>query len=265
MQQAQLSVASANNSYASQTEGATDEQIASDRASAESAAASVATAQAALDATTLVAPLDGTIVTVNAVAGVEAPSAYAIVMQTGPYEVTAAFTESDLSSIAVGQPATVTITALDQTASGTVTSIATAASAGSGGGVVTFAVTVALDSAPDGARVGMSSDVAITTASATGVVAVPAIALNGRNGTYVVRVVDATGAETPRSVEVGLVTSSLAEIKSGLAAGESVVIGSTSSTTTTTSTRGVNAGGFPGGGVIVDGGGPPVGVPGVRP
>jgi macrolide-specific efflux system membrane fusion protein len=70
----------------------------------------------------------------------------------------------------------------------------------------------------------MSSDVAITTASATGVVAVPAIALTGRNGTYVVRVVDATGAATARSVEVGSSRFSLAEIKSGLAAGESVVI-----------------------------------------
>jgi macrolide-specific efflux system membrane fusion protein len=218
----------------------------------ESATAAVTTAQAALDATTILAPLDGTIETVNIVPGAVAPSGYAIVMQTGPFEVTAAFTESDLSSIAVGQPATVTITALDQTASGKVTSIATAASSTSGGGVVTFAVTVALDSAPDGARVGMSSDVAITTASATGVVAVPAIALNGRNGTYVVRVVDGTGAETPRSVEVGLVTSSLAEIKSGLAAGERVVIGSTSSSATTTSPRGLG-GGFPGGGVI-DGG-----------
>ena len=46
---------------------------------------------------------------------------------------------------------------------------------GSSGGVVSFAVTVALKDPPATLRAGMTADVTITTASATGVLSVPSV------------------------------------------------------------------------------------------
>jgi len=113
---------------------------------------------------------------------------------------------------------------------------------------VSFAVVVQLDAPPAELRPGMSADISIVAASATNVLAIPSRALSGSAGAYTVRVVAADGTVSVRSVEVGLVTSSLAEIKSGLQAGEQVVTG-TSSTQNTTTT-GTGGGAFPGGGFI---------------
>src|SRR6185369_13095263 len=123
------------------------------------------------------------------------------------------------------------------------------------GGVVSYGVNVALDAPPAGLRPGMSADITITAASAANVLAIPSRALTGTPGSYTVRVVAADGSVSTRAVEVGLVTSSLAEIKSGLQAGERVVTGTSSSQQTvngTTNGRGGFFGGG-GGGVVVPG------------
>jgi macrolide-specific efflux system membrane fusion protein len=104
---------------------------------------------------------------------------------------------------------------------------------------------------------GMSASVAVSIAEAADVVAVPSTALQRQSGAYGVRVVDAAGQVTARPVEVGLVTSSMAEIRSGLAEGELVVTGTvTPRQGTTTTTPG---GAIPGGGVGPGGGGIPGG------
>jgi multidrug efflux pump subunit AcrA (membrane-fusion protein) len=90
----------------------------------------------------------------------------------------------------------------------------------------------------------MSADVTITTATAPGVLAIPSRALTGSAGGYRVRVLAADGTVAVRDVTVGLITSSLVEIKSGLQAGETVITGTSSTQTTTTR----NQGGFGGGG-----------------
>jgi macrolide-specific efflux system membrane fusion protein len=96
----------------------------------------------------------------------------------------------------------------------------------------------------------MTADVTITTASATGVLAVPAAALRGTAGNYTVLVVTAAGTPETRPVTAGLITSSLVEITTGLSAGDVVVTG-TSSTQRTTTGTGTGGGGtfvVPGGG-----------------
>jgi macrolide-specific efflux system membrane fusion protein len=199
----------------------------------------------------LTAPTAGTITAVNIAAGVTAPSGAAIEMEASPLEVTADFAESDLPALAVGQPATVTISAVNGTVAGKVTRITPVASSSDSSSVVTYAVTVSLDNAPTDVRSRMSADVSVATATATNVIAVPSIALSGANGNYAVRVLTADGQVEVRAVEVGLMTSSLAEIKSGLNAGDQVVTG-------TVSTRQNTTGGFGtglGGGFGVRGGG----------
>jgi macrolide-specific efflux system membrane fusion protein len=79
---------------------------------------------------------------------------------------------------------------------------------------------------------------------------VPAVALNGSALGYTVLVVGPDGAAQSRDVRVGLVTSTQAEIKTGLQPGEAVVIGTTATQTTTTGGGGF----FPGGGGFQRGG-----------
>jgi macrolide-specific efflux system membrane fusion protein len=202
---------------------------------------------------TITAPADGTVVTVNVVAGADSATGPAISLATGPLQAIADFTETDLPSLKTGQAASVTVDAIDATIDGLVSAIAPSA-ASTSGSVVTYAVTIQLTSPPASARPGMSAKASVTIAQASGVLAVPAVALNGSALTgYSVLVVGSDGSTESRTVTVGLVTSTQAEIQSGLQAGESVVIGTTAAQTTTTGGGGF---GIPGaGGVFRTGGG----------
>jgi macrolide-specific efflux system membrane fusion protein len=162
-------------------------------------------------------------------------------------------TETDYPSLEVGQAVTVTITALDQTATGTVKQIDPTGTSSNTGGVVSYPVIVSIDPVPDGTASGMSADISVTTAEASDVLSVPATALTGGDGEYAVRVLGADGVATATAVEVGLITSSLAEIKSGLTEGQTVVTGTRTAQTGTPTTGG--GGGLSGGGVFPIGGG----------
>ncbi len=199
---------------------------------------------------TIVAPADGTVDAVTAVAGADITGGPAITLASGALQTTADFTESDLPSLKVGQAANVTVDAIDATVPGKVVAIAPSAASQSGS-VVTYGVTIELTGAPEAARPGMSAKAAVTIAQADNVLAVPAVALNGSVLGYTVLVVGADGAAQSRDVTVGLVTSTQAEIKSGLQAGDPVVIGTTAAQTTTN-----NGGGglFGGGGAFPRGG-----------
>ena len=83
----------------------------------------------------------------------------------------------------------------------------------------------------------------ITIDSATNVLTVPAAALRGTAGNYSVLVLGATASRPPSPVEVGLVTNTTAEIKSGLTEGQAVVTGvNTPQTATPTTTGGFGGG-----------------------
>ena len=202
----------------------------------------------------LKAPIDGVVTAVNISAGLAVPSGDAIVVESSKLQVTTDVVESDLNALKLDQPAAVTISAVGATVDGTVTSISPVASSStSNNGVVSYAVTVALTNVPAAVRSGMSADVTITIDSATGVLTVPAAALRGTNGNYSVLILDASGAPQATPVEVGLVTNTSAEIKSGLTEGQAVVTGTASAQTNATSTGGGI--GIPGGGGTFVGGG----------
>ncbi|HTK44117.1 MAG TPA: efflux RND transporter periplasmic adaptor subunit [Patescibacteria group bacterium] len=222
---------------------------------AESAEAKSKSDLAALEALrafeTITAPADGTITQVAISAGSDAPSGAAITMIAGTLQVTTNVVESDIAAIKLDQQATVTVSALDASLQGKVVAIAPVGSASGSNGVVAYPVTIALDAPPSALRPGMSADVSITAASATNVLSIPSRALSGAAGAYTVRVLAADGTVSVRGVEVGLVTSSLAEIKSGLQAGDRVVTGTSTSQSSTTTVGG--GGAFPGGGFIRQG------------
>lgn len=200
---------------------------------------------------TITAPADGTVTQVNISAGADAPSGTAITMIAGTLQITTNVVESDIAAIKIDQAADVTVDAIDASLKGKVVSIDPVGSDSGSSGVVSFGVVVQLDPPPAELRPGMSADISIVAASATNVIAIPARALSGSAGAYTVRVVAADGSVSVRNVEVGLVTSSLAEIKSGLQAGEQVVTGT--SNTQNSTTGGGGGGAFPGGGFIRQG------------
>jgi hypothetical protein len=147
---------------------------------------------------------------------------------------------------------------------GTVAEITPVADSGGGSSVVSYTVVVALDGASLATSVlaGMSADVSVTTNSAADVIAVPALALEGASGSYAVRVVDAradpeVSARWPGDELAG-------RDQSGVAEGESVVVGSRSQSSGINTTQGGGFGAFPGGGgqiVRGQGGGPNEPVP----
>jgi len=202
----------------------------------------------------LTSPTDGIVTAVAVQAGSDAPAGAAVSVASANLEVTTSVVESDVPKISIGQKATVTVSAIEATLQGTVATIAPTASSASGSnGVVSYDVEITLDAPPETLRSGMSADVSIVTATASSVVAIPSRALTGSAGDYTVRVVADDGTIATRAVTVGLVTSSLAEIQSGLQAGERVVTGpsSTQLANQTTTGRGGLFGG--GGGVVVPG------------
>jgi len=256
LKSARIQLSQANDQLSAATTTAATRQAKTSVYNAETAEANAHQAYADLVAkralASLVAPSDGIVTAVSITSGSDAASGDAIQIAATPLEVTTSVVEKDVASISVGQPADVTISALSgSTLQGTVISIAPTASSGGSSGVVSYDVEIALTDTPAGLRPGMTADVTITTASATGVLSIPARALLGTTGAYRVRVLAADGTVTPTDVTVGLITDSLVEIKSGLQAGDRVITG------TSTAQNGANGGGgtvitngrgFPGGG-----------------
>jgi macrolide-specific efflux system membrane fusion protein len=201
--------------------------------------------QREIKAATISAPIDGVVTEVAIRAGFDAPGGAAIIIDAPTFQITTDVVESDLADIEIGQAATVSIDAIGAEATGTVTAIAPIASDASGSGVVSFPVTVTLSDVPAGVRSGMSADVTITIATATDALTVPASALQGSSGDYTVLVLGTDGQPVPQAVEVGLVTSTLAEITGGLAEGTAVVTGTAADL--------ADGGLTPGGGTFVGG------------
>jgi RND family efflux transporter MFP subunit len=207
--------------------------------------------KAQIAAATIKAPIGGIVTEVNVTKDYDAPSGAAIVVASTTLQITTDVVESDLADIKVGQTAKVALSAIDAEVTGTVAAISPVASSDSNSGVVSYPVTVTLANPPATARAGMSADVTITIQSATNVLTVPAEALRGTAGDYTVLVLGADGQPAAQAVEVGLVTSTTAEIKSGLAEGQAVVTGTSTAQNATS-----NANGGFGGGVAIPGGGP---------
>jgi macrolide-specific efflux system membrane fusion protein len=197
----------------------------SDLAAVQDAEQVVATAQAAVKATTLTAPVDGVITAVNVLAGLPAPAGPAIGMRSGSMVVSASITEADVVHLQQGQVARVVFTALG---TGTAAKVAAppiaASTSGSSGAVVTFPVQLTLDQAVTGLLPGMSAQIVITVQQRPNVLAVQTAAIRGGRAQYSVQVLQ-NGQPVARPVQIGLSTAAYTEIIGGLQDGEQVVTG----------------------------------------
>ena len=226
----------------------------------------VADAQKSLDATTLKAPIAGTITALNYTVGQSVSSGsttFATLVDPTKMVAAVSWAEADAGQISVGQAATVTIDSLSRSVQGSVTSIDTTATVVSN--VVTYAGVVTLAEVPAGVKSGMSATVNVVTAGKTGVIAIPSAAVTTKGGTSTVTVW-ANGQSATRAVTLGLKGDNTTEIVSGLSAGDQVVmsIGTVSGTASSSSGSGSGPSGGTGLSGITGGGGfvgPPPGGP----
>lgn len=165
-------------------------------------------------------------------------SAPIVIAPAQPLAVLLAINEVDLPSLKIAQRADIEFDALpDLTATGKVYDIADTGANSSG--VVTFDVWLSLDVADPALRAGMSSAATIVTGVAKDATIVPSAAVKSNtDGTSYVQVLDASGNPRKVIVEVGLSSSTQAQILSGITEGEKVVTSSSASSSTSPTTRG---------------------------
>jgi multidrug resistance efflux pump len=147
-------------------------RVGTDEVHLESAKAEVDRAQALLDSatttlatqSTLIAPFDGTVVTVD-ISPAETVVPGRVVITLGDlskFQVeTTDLSERDVPRVQIGQTASVFVESLGEEFTGKVSDISRISS--TVGGDVVFKVTVDLDTQPDGLLWGMSADVSIET------------------------------------------------------------------------------------------------------
>lgn len=208
-------------------------EITPNQAAIDVARAGLTVARDNLAMTVLRSPTDGTVGSLDLEAGDTVTPGVAVmtVIPDAPFEIVAEFSEADALKLAPGQPAVVSFDALPgATADGTVTSVAllpTTSTSATGqltsGGVTTYAATITLASAPEGAREGMSVSVVVTTQQVDDVVWAPTAAITtiGDRSTVTIREGE---VDTVVDVTTGLAGDSGTEITSGVSAGDELVI-----------------------------------------
>ena len=136
-------------------------------------------------------------------------------------EVEISIDEYDVDAVSPGMPVEVTVTALDKVCHGTITALNKQAD--TSGQIAYFNATVQLENTP-GILPGMQVEAVLVKASAENVVTVHAQALQftEQNEAYVL-LSDGHGGQTMRQVDTGLTDGIMVEIRSGLAAGETVL------------------------------------------
>lgn len=252
--------ASATSSSGSGSSGATSTMtVAAAQASLDSAQLSVTSAEKDLAATTLRAPMAGTVTAVNGDVGTtvggsssssssssssgsgdatvtgglggggasttsssSSSSSFITLAQLSRFKMQVSLSESDIGSVKVGQPATVTVNAASgEKFAARVSQIGVLSSSSSSGtsSAVSYPVTLTLDQTSGHLKAGMSATADIVTSQVTGI-AVPSQALSGST----VTVEAADGTQSTQRVQTGVVGDSTTQIVSGLKTGDKLVV-----------------------------------------
>ena len=241
--------------------------VAAAQANVESAQLSVQSAEKAVTATTLRAPMAGTVTAIDgsvggqtvsggssssssssssstgsngasvagglgsgsassSSSGASGGSSFITLAQVSRFKMEVSLSESDIGSVKVGQPATVTVNAASgEQFAARVTDIgvlSSSSSSGSSSSAVSYPVTLSLDQTAKRLKAGMSATADIVTSEVTGL-AVPSQALSGST----VTVQAADGTQTTRRVQTGVVGDATTQVVSGLKVGDKVVVRST--------------------------------------
>lgn len=286
--QANAAVAAAESKLASdQDASASSAQLRADSASLAAAEADLAVAKASQGDATLRSPIKGVVAAVNLQEGqfVSAgsstsgqsnsgnsattgsnsnasssgsSSAQVQVISVGSYVVDLNVDDTQISKVAVGDQATITVTGASDKIFGTVSSVGLVA--GTDSGVASFPVQVKITGAQTGLYAGSSAQVAVTYHQIEDAIQIPSLAITRVNGASVVQVVRGSGVEQ-RAVTTGITSNAMTQVVSGLAAGDQVQVSVPAALDQTGDRSGgtsAGSGGFPQG----PGGGMPMAPPG---
>jgi HlyD family secretion protein len=213
--------------------GPTEEDLASAEAAVEQAQIALETARRNLEAAVLKAPFDGVVAAMNLVVGEPAVSPAVTLMDLSRFRITVNVDEMDVSQLAIGMPAVVTVDALpDVTLTGKVERIGVAAT--STGGAVYYPVVIVLDPTDAPLRAGMSASVTIRVQELTDQLLIPtwAILTNQTTGrSYVLR--QTAGGVEPVNIQLGVRYSGYAQVLSGLSEGDVLVVPNQTGSSTT--------------------------------
>jgi len=182
-------------------------------------------AKSALDATQLIAPINGTVTSLDLSVGeqVDTSSVITISQLNQPYTLDAYLDEADWNMAQVGNPVNVTFDLLPELSfPGTVTLVYPELDPSFESSLVHFIVQLDKSISQD-IPAGTGVTVDVVGGEAKGVVLVPVGAIHANDsGGQVVTVIQ-NGQQVKREIELGLKNDSYAEVKSGLASGEIVV------------------------------------------
>jgi len=260
-------ITSAKDQLSTQTQSKPN-QILSAEAQLAGANTSVQTAQQNLNATTLVAPIDGNVNAINGVVGEsvgpgqgstsEAPgstaplpsagasTSFMVIGNDSAMEVIVPFAESDAARVGFNQDVQVTFDAVPNlTISGKVVAVASSATVTSG--VVNYYATITLNQTNKNLKEGMTSNATVVVSTASNALTVPNLAITRLGGQAYVNVY-ANGQQVQTAIETGVVGDTFTEVTGGLNEGAQVVI-PTLRVPSGTGTRGT------GGAVRIGGGG----------
>lgn len=169
------------------------------------------------------APIDGYITSINVDIGAIASQsvAAATIANIDKLEIDTSISETLINKIKVGDKVDVLVSSVSETPlSGTVTALSPAPAAGS----LTYPMKVTLDNASISVKPGMFAEVIITSDKTANVIALPSDSVRIISGKTVVAVIEGGNKVVFRDVVVGVDNGKLAEIKSGIDVGDTVVI-----------------------------------------
>lgn len=237
-------------------------QVASAKAKLLQAEQALQAAQDDLDNAQLLAPIAGTVGTVELSKGSASSAGAVTIVGSGNAQVSFELPLATRTLVKNGQKVTVTPAGSTKALAGTITSISAVETSGTAGDTPTYTTVVTVSDADGLLASGAKASVTIPVASATNAVRVPASAVTPTGtGTATVQVL-ASGSSTASTVQVttGAVGGGWVEIKQGISAGDTVVLADNTAelptnttnqrrtTTTTRATAGATTSAQPGGG-----------------
>ncbi len=235
--QAQLTQAEANLTIAqaklalAEAASSSPAQIAIDQAEISIAQAAVNSDQAAVNSTHLTAPAAGVVAQINIAAGqpdgassvrAAANTTDIVIDGLSGFEVAASVSDAQVGQVHVGQTALVTPAGQTRPLPGKVTAVTPLATIVQG--VPAFPVVITVTGNPPGLFAGADAQAAIVVQRVAHVLTIPASSVHGSGsrGTYVL--VAKAGRAVKQAVKIGATDAVLAQVISGLAVGDRVVL-----------------------------------------
>lgn len=206
--------------------GASDAQIATDKADVLAARQKVNTAQDDLDDATLTSPIDGVVGVVSVTKGASSAGRTITVVGSGKAQVSIEVPLAVRPLVAAGQAATIAPPGGGESLTAKVVRVSMLATSGTSGTTATYATTVEASDPAQVLRTGAKADVSIVLRTVSDVLTVPASAVTRVTTTTATVKVVKDAASEPQTVTVttGAVGGGLVQIVDGLTEGQRVVL-----------------------------------------